>query len=490
MGAQPRVLCIPHGFRSKFFSSFLDEVRRQNRWSMAILCEEASRRAFAHLVDSPADLIFLPDFGRRGAPADPALRELITACERTSRISANRLLLTGERDIGRAYSKDNYFWTENALARRALKDSGLAQHYLDNLFRFAVTVLDRVRPDFVICGMIAGPLNMALSLVCQQRDIPVVCNRWSKVTFGRCFWTLDRFMGNTAAAQAYGRLAEAAAPTSKAADAFLREWRDRPHANTFVAANWQRMNVSHRWLKWHRTVIDLAVAKAVHILKRRRGQLPKEVLPKLAEYYVHQWLRRVERRYVKSFTFDELAGMRYVFVSLHKEPEQALNFQCYPFYDQRNLVRVLSALMPYGVRLLVREHKGTSGRRRGDYLRSLAQLPGVTVIDPLDDQFKYILNAAAIVTDNGSVGFEGLMARRPVVTLAENFYSPTGLARHVTDLFQLNDALLSTLDDAKLAEDHDRRLGWLYDAEMATTVPNDDTSHASSIAVVEALARR
>ncbi len=167
----------------------------------------------------------------------------------------------------------------------------------------------------------------------------------------------------------------------------------------------------------------------------------------------------------------------------------AINCQAYPWHNQKNTVKFLSTLLPRGYHLLVREHRGTSGRRPTGYLKSLNRYPGVVVIDPFDSQFKYIRNAGLIVTDNGSTGWEGLLLKRPVITLHENFYDAPGLANHVTDPAKLNEAIVRALRDPEPLDvgDHDRRLGWLIDAEWETTLPDDDHHHGDSLGFIDAL---
>jgi hypothetical protein len=494
-----RALIVPHGFRRGYFESFLKHVRQADMWNLSVLCDIGARRTYRSFVSADNDLVFQPDFSRPFPDEDDPgtqqrIEALIHACEARTGIPANRILLAAERDIGRAYSKALYYWTDNALARRSLRRPETGQAVLWRLFRFCDQLLDDTRPEFILCGVTSSPLLFVLSLVSEHRNIPMIVNRWSKVVFGKCFWTDDRTMLNGDAIAAYRRLSAGQTPVSPEAKAFIDRWREKPQMNTFVAGNWSAMNIAHGWWQWHKTCAQLALSKAIYIVKGRNTTPPKEVLPKVLEYYASAWYRSRTKQYVRRYSAEELAQMTYLYLPLHKEPEQALNFQSFPFHDQSHLIRVLSANLPRGTQLLVREHRGTWGRRRPGYLKALNQLPNVSVIDPYDDQFKYIRNAAAVVTDNGSAGFEGLLGRRRVISLSPNFYNPTGLTTEIRDILELPGSLVravhgnpeGTIPD----EEWDRRMGWLYDAENETTISNDGEAHEKSVALILKIAAR
>src|ERR1051326_8499226 len=63
--------------------------------------------------------------------------EFIGECERASGIPAGRIVLAGERDIGRGYSQNLFFWFSNKGSRRALEDNTTPFAYVRRIFAFA-----------------------------------------------------------------------------------------------------------------------------------------------------------------------------------------------------------------------------------------------------------------------------------------------------------------------------------------------------------------
>jgi hypothetical protein len=191
----------------------------------------------------------------------------------------------------------------------------------------------------------------------------------------------------------------------------------------------------------------------------------------------------------KTFTDEELAKQRYVLIALHKEPELAINFQAPFWHSQKNLIAWLSMNLPCGYRLLVRDHRKNEGRRPMAFYRDLLAYPGVDLISPFDAQFKYIGNADLIVADNGTTGWEGLVFGKRVISVADNFYAPTGVAVDVSDPSRLGEAIIRRVAEPEVPDraEWDRRLACLVEAEMETTVPEDESSHQSSLAIVATL---
>ena len=200
------------------------------------------------------------------------------------------------------------------------------------------------------------------------------------------------------------------------------------------------------------------------------------------------YLKARQKRMMSIFSEAELQKMKYIYLPFHKEPEMAINLQAYPWHSQKNTAKFLSALLPYGYKLLVREHRGVWGRRPTAFYHYLSKLPGVTLIDPFDPQFKYIRNADLIITENGSTGWEGLVLGRPVITMADTYYDGAGLAHRVVDHDQLGSALLEMLEQSSVSDAavHDAALGHMLDAEWENSAPLDPAANSRTF---ELLAR-
>lgn len=485
----PRVLFLPHALRRTYFHRVLARAREAHDWRIAVVCWAGEAGDYRRVVDSGDDLLFIPAFERvlPGAARETELASLVQACEKQSGIALNRIVLCGERDVGRGFGVGHYHWPEDRLARSVRRDNRLPERIILAMFDWALAVLDRVKPDFVLAGHTGSPLHLVFSLLAQQRGLSCVQGRRSKLLSGRCYWTGDRFMFNDRADEVYRQLEAGDAPGRESLD-YIRSFRERPRTVDYIQNNW-RQAASRNWFKAHLSFARLFAGQlrqgfGTAGASRRR----KPVWSKLKEYYRIRWYSWRHLRTFSTFDREQLAGLRYVYLPLHKEPEIAINYQAWRWHDQRATVALLASMLPAGVSLLVREHRFNLGRRPAGYYGELAALPGVRVIHPYDPQFKYIENAGLVITDNGSSGWEGLLMRVPVITLDRSFYGACGVAEQVSDAGQLAAAIINRLLDGPVTDDSDQRLARLLDAERMTTVDETEPYDDESIAAIEQLA--
>jgi hypothetical protein len=495
-GADRRVLFLPKNSRKVYFQSLLAAARQNLEWDVEIVCPAIARRLWIDVVTGEDKFHLIPNFnGSAPWEDDPAsiaaIDALIAECEAKSDISAGRVVLSGERDLGRGYSKSTYYWFHNETARRALADNTEPFRILRRMFAFARDTLDRSRPDIVLAGEWADPLWFTFYLVAQQRGITCVVNRYSKLWSGRCFWSIKPTMYNDFRRNLTTAKREQSARVSGHARHRITLFRKQPTMIEYVRANWNRIDPSN-WVRRHVDIVRAIGFEARHRLSGQDGPPPKPGLQLLFNHYLRPWLEWRNGKFFRRLEEKDLACLRYLYVALHKDPEQTLNYQAPYWANQLYTVGLLSSCLPYGFRLLVREHRANVGRRPSRFYSNMSELPAVVLIDAYDDQFKYIRNADLIVTDNGSAGWEGLLLGRRVITLADTYYDGTGLEHRVHEPEQLAPTVVEMLGQPPVndVESHDRALGWLLDAEWETSAPIESSDHAESLALLAELLKQ
>lgn len=473
-----RVLFIPHAPRQHVLGPLMRRGKERFGWRVGIMIPFAGPGSNADLLNDRADFFGRPEMGRPAAwEADPIesarIRNLVCECERISHLPTNRIVLAGERVIGRGYGREFYYWPGRGLSRRVLADNEEPARAIERLFSFADQVLSRFNPDLVLSGQTTSIEAMVFALVCRVKGIPCFANRPSKILSDRGFWTDDRLTLNVAAHEICRLKIDSGEMPSGRAKQFLTEFRNRPRTVAYIQRNWDNVAT---FLKRH---VNIALQGASKLSRSLRGiseMEPKPVFSRLFELYRKNYLAWRQKRFFSRLDEASLAAKPYLYLALHKEPELAINVQHPEWHSQKNLVAWLSANLPAGYRLLVREHRFNEGRRPTRFYDDIRRYPGVTLIDAFDSPYKYIRNAALVVSDNGTTGFEALIFGRPLVLLGENYYSATDLAPVIEAPGRLGDAILSVLDHPKSVDlaERDRRLGALVDAEFETTVPDDD----------------
>jgi hypothetical protein len=126
------------------------------------------------------------------------------------------------------------------------------------------------------------------------------------------------------------------------------------------------------------------------------------------------------------------AGMkqRFVYLPLHYQPECTTNPLGYIFSDQILMIEILSASLPPGWLLYVKEHptqwliRGLnffSSRYRGYYKR-IARLANVRLVPIKTDNYALIRHAQAVATVTGTAGFEALIRGKPAILFGYSWY--------------------------------------------------------------------
>lgn len=474
-----RVLFLPKNSRVPYFRSLLRYAREGRDWQIQVVCAPGSEPTWRDSVGAQAPMSIVPDFTSPASwEADSAavdeIDEFIRTCETAAGIPAGRIILAGERDLGRGFSLPIYNWFHTRMARMTLADNRAALPIIRRMFSFARETLESARPDLVIAGEWADPMCFVFRLAAQTMGIRCVVNRQSKLWSGRTYWSSSVTMYNDAAFALAARLRDENAPVSSRAQERIRNFRSAPDTLGYVKQSW-RASDSKGFFGYYDTLARMFAVELRHVLGRRGGPPPKPAWRVAFQHHQQAWLKWRQQRFFRRLDSGTLADMPYLLIALHKDPEQALNYQA-PFWsNQYNTVALLSGSLPAGYRLLVREHRNNSGRRPTRFYEHLSRLPGVILIDGFDDQFKYIANADLVVTDNGSTGWEALMLGRRVITLADTFYDGARLTRRIDRPEYLSQEIVEALQKPAMIDPaaHDCALGWMLDAEWTTTAPAD-----------------
>jgi hypothetical protein len=482
------VLFLPKNSRTDYFTSLLRAARQEHGWRIHVPCVPNAEKIWSGIIGREGAVYTVPDFSaatawERDAATVEDLDRFIAACERATGISAGRIILAGERDLGRGFSQPTYYWFHNRIAQRALADTSESFRILRRMFAFASNTLRAAQPDLVLAGEWADPLCFCFNLAARQMGIACAVNRLSKLWSGRCYWSADPLMYSEATRAHAAELRARNASVSARAREQISAFRSKPKTLGYVQANWRASDRSESWRALHVQLARLAWVSLRHRLQRRQGQLPKPALKVAWDYYRRGYLKWRQSNLFCRLDDKTLRGMRYLFIALHKDPEQALNYQAPFWVSQYNTVSLLISALPMGYRLLVREHRNNAGRRPTRYYRDLSRLPGVVLIDGFDDQFKYSANADLIVTDNGSTGWEGLLLGRPVITLTDTFYDSAGLAHRVNNPEELAATVVEILNrpPAAAAPLHDQALGWTLDAEWDSSTEAGEAGHSGAL---------
>lgn len=120
-------------------------------------------------------------------------------------------------------------------------------------------------------------------------------------------------------------------------------------------------------------------------------------------------------------TFDPTE--KYVYVSLHMQPELATDLLGGRYADQLLLIEELVRTLPDDVVIYAKEHpQQKKNFRDPSYFERLKQIPRVRYLPPEVSPFELIAGSQAVVAISGTVGWEALQMGKPVLCFGAGWY--------------------------------------------------------------------
>ncbi len=159
--------------------------------------------------------------------------------------------------------------------------------------------------------------------------------------------------------------------------------------------------------------------------------------------------RSMERHLNDLYLYSkDLPGLNYAFFPLHDEPEVNLCVYSKPYLNQIEAVRLFSHNLPVGMKLVVKEHPWTIGKRPLSYYQKLLEIPNVVLADPRVQSRELVNNARIVTLIAGSIGLEALIVRKPVVLLGQTPFSflPSKMIRYADNPERLGHEIRDLLE--------------------------------------------
>jgi hypothetical protein len=317
------------------------------------------------------------------------------------------------------------------LALIVFADRFLALRPYDEILRILALSFAKVegilgtdRPDAMIFESIDGLVTLAFYTVAQSLGIPTYVLDAGRIV-GRVAVHRDyqhRWRSVDASFERM-RTGDLDHTERAAAQRFLDEFRARRPRPPYLAGSEPSLRFAD---------LQRLVRGTVRYMKDRDNITltpPRRMIGQRATRFARDAATRVGRY------FEEPApGERYVLFPLHFQPETT-TLVCAPFFvDQLSLIEDIARCLPVGVRLYVKEHFGSIGRRPLADYRRIQRVWNARLISPRANSFDLIAGADAVVTITSTMGWEAILFERPVICLGEVFYKTFPLVVRAGDI--------------------------------------------------------
>lgn len=301
--------------------------------------------------------------------------------------------------------------------------------------RTIIELFEKERPDFVFGSVVGAVGNYLVYQIAKKYGIKVqlilpTCNRHRYILSERydTFTTVDdRFRGER------GQLRQTPAWTQ--ATAHLAEFRAKP-LPYHKEANPERQSVNRlRQLKF---LNPLNAARSLIVFSRSVVDHYAHPEQQKDYSYIGPW------NYAKDLFARKLRNIRgvedlydafdpnedFAFFPLHYEPEIALLLQAPYYTDQVNLIRQIARSLPVHFKLVVKEHPQMVEYRPRAYYEALKKIPNVKLVNPAISSYAITPNAKLITTITGTVGWEAVIFKKPVISFGHQFYNSLSMVTY------------------------------------------------------------
>jgi capsule polysaccharide modification protein KpsS len=120
--------------------------------------------------------------------------------------------------------------------------------------------------------------------------------------------------------------------------------------------------------------------------------------------------------------FEQISKNKFLFYPLHLHPENSTLMWGRWCYNQIELLKLISRVLPSDVYLYVKEHKVAEGRHELGFYDQIAALPNVVFVPSNTNPHELIKKSLAVVTISGTVGFEAICHAKNVLVFGDADY--------------------------------------------------------------------
>lgn len=281
--------------------------------------------------------------------------------------------------------------------------------------REVAAAYDRTRPDFIYTEDVSCFHSYVHFVIARERRIPFWC-----VGYGRLPRRLSVYSSGLQHLERVERLysellASGLTETQRReADDYIGTFRDRPTRPT-------GMNVRSVRPGFELGDVGRLRAAAARYLGDPKDPTATSPWGALKQRFVR--VARMKAAETMHLFESPVAGEKYVLYPIHFQPEATTLVQAPLYVDQLALLRDIARSLPIGHRLYVKEHSSNRGRRSVEFYNQIRSIPGARLFGPDEDTWSLIRGASAIAVITGTMGWEGLLFDKPVVTFGDVFFN-------------------------------------------------------------------
>ena len=157
------------------------------------------------------------------------------------------------------------------------------------------------------------------------------------------------------------------------------------------------------------------------------------------QYIINRLMADIKAKVYKNLQLFENPDYneKYMIFFLHRQPETSTFVRAPFFLNQHAIIENIAKSLPIDVLLYVKPHYNSFGGKPIKYYEDFLCRPNVRLTKVDANGKDLVRNSLGVINITGTVGWEGLLLGKPVISLGNAFYNMFDQVMKVTDLTQL-----------------------------------------------------
>ena len=173
-------------------------------------------------------------------------------------------------------------------------------------------------------------------------------------------------------------------------------------------------------------------------------------LRKLKFYFKYQ--------YHKFYYKTPREGDKFYFFGLHFQPEATTLVNAQNYEKQLNAIDLIAKKIPIDSMLYIKEHYADLGHREIFFYKQLKKYPNIYLINPWENSRELIEKSLGVIALSGTIGWEGILLRKPVFLLGNMFYSSFRYTNKINNIDDLSSSIKKYKENIVNTKEYDEEL--------------------------------
>ena len=284
---------------------------------------------------------------------------------------------------------------------------------LETECRFLESVIEEIKPDFLIIRMTDYHQNQLIQNICKAKGIRVLTISHARLGY-RCIISQDTdFLDHN--------LIEKSISHDEKSFKELQDYmKGYATQQKFFKKSYKNSNFkkAYAFLKF----LSLSIKKKYRSFFGNYGKTPLNVIKNEIDLSLKKIIRKL---FLNNYTQKSFKKESFIYFPLHLQPERSTLILS-PFYtNQLEVIKNIAKSLPIEYKLYVKEHpmQEIHSWRKISYYKEILRLPNVKLIHPSITNEQMIRESDLVMTITGTGGLEAALYDKPAIVFADVIYS-------------------------------------------------------------------